>query len=254
MTPRPAILLAALAVAAPALALDPIIASNLQITSADGTFAGPYPAASSYFYPQCIAAPFTLNGARHVSSLTFWGSSDNTVSSRLANVRGYEIRFYGPDFTDPALQFTLLRGAGPVERLTQRINSFGGEEYEVRVPLSGTLASGNWWLHVGAVLIDPDGDAWMWTDGANKSLRYTSYTTSWSAWTDDLGAGVAFDLRGTPACPADLDGSRQVDFSDVAFAMLDFGPCAGCASDLDGSDLVDLGDIALLLLDMGPCP
>ena len=250
---RPVILLAALSLAAPCHALDPLVASNLVIDNADGIFSGPYPDATTYFYPQCVAAPFTLAASTNLSLLTFWGSSDNTVSSRLANVRRYEIRIYDETFTTPALQFSFLRGSGVTETLTQRINTFGGEEYEVRVPLSGTLPAGTWFMHVGARLIDPDGDAWMWTNGARKGLRFTSYTTSWSAWANDNTAGLAFELRGTPDCPADLDKSGQVDMGDVALAMLEFGPCVGCTADLDGTGQVDFSDVALLLLDMGPC-
>jgi hypothetical protein len=58
---------------------------------------------------------------------------------------------------------------------------------------------------------------------------------------------------GTP-CPEDLDGDGQVTSGDVAFMLLDFGPCEGCSSDLDGSGDVNNGDVALLLLSYGPCP
>jgi hypothetical protein len=70
------------------------------------------------------------------------------------------------------------------------------------------------------------------------------------------GEGHSVALIGSAisaVCPADLDGSGQVDFGDVAVALLDFGPCGECASDLDGSGQVDFGDIALTLLDFGPC-
>ena len=67
---------------------------------------------------------------------------------------------------------------------------------------------------------------------------------------------LPFELLGTALspCPADLDGDREVGGSDVALALLDFGPCPGCASDLDGSGQTDAGDLALMLLDFGPCP
>jgi hypothetical protein len=54
-------------------------------------------------------------------------------------------------------------------------------------------------------------------------------------------------------CFGDIDGSLEVDPGDVAFALLDFGPCPGCASDLDGTGEVDFGDVALILLSSGPC-
>jgi formylglycine-generating enzyme required for sulfatase activity len=54
-------------------------------------------------------------------------------------------------------------------------------------------------------------------------------------------------------CPADTDGSKAVDFGDVALILLDFGPCVGCSSDLDGTGTVDSGDVAMALLEFGPC-
>ena len=56
-----------------------------------------------------------------------------------------------------------------------------------------------------------------------------------------------------PICFGDLDQSGSVDNGDIAFALLDYGPCPGCPSDLDGSGEVDFGDVALILLSMGPC-
>jgi len=55
------------------------------------------------------------------------------------------------------------------------------------------------------------------------------------------------------ACFGDIDGSGVVDSGDIAFALLDFGPCPSCPSDLDGSGETDFGDIALILLSTGPC-
>jgi hypothetical protein len=67
---------------------------------------------------------------------------------------------------------------------------------------------------------------------------------------------LPFELLGTvpPPCPSDLDGDRDVSASDIALALLDFGPCANCTADVDGSGEVDSGDIAFLLLDFGSCP
>ena len=65
----------------------------------------------------------------------------------------------------------------------------------------------------------------------------------------------AFSLKGdlASACFGDIDGSGEVDNGDVAFALLDYGPCPGCSSDLDGTNEVDFGDVALILLSTGPC-
>jgi hypothetical protein len=70
----------------------------------------------------------------------------------------------------------------------------------------------------------------------------------------DIYYKTALRLKGVVnACFGDIDGSGEVDNGDVAFALLDYGPCSGCASDLDGTGEVDFGDVALILLSTGPC-
>lgn len=57
-----------------------------------------------------------------------------------------------------------------------------------------------------------------------------------------------------PPCPADVDGSGSVDFSDLLAVLAAFGPCAGCPADVDGSGSVDFTDLLTVLADFGPCP
>jgi len=86
------------------------------------------------------------------------------------------------------------------------------------------------------------------------SATQPTYTTQAG---DDPGLTYqpAFSLKGdlASACFGDIDGSGEVDNGDVAFALLDYGPCPGCPSDLDGTGEVDFGDVALILLSTGPC-
>ena len=63
----------------------------------------------------------------------------------------------------------------------------------------------------------------------------------------------AGQAAGDGSCPTDVDGSKSVDFGDVALILIDFGPCGGCLADLDGTGAVDNGDVALALLEFGPC-
>jgi len=231
-----------------------VVASNPRATDADGWFAGAYPNASNYFYAQAVATKVQLQQAVNLTSLRFWGSSENYIFAVLDNVRGFTVRLYDSSFVTPALQYSVVRGSALSESLTGRLNSLDGKEYQFTLPISGRLASGTWWLHVGAVLIDgANGDGWMWSRGMNAGLRFASYSSTWSTWVDNPSDSVAFELSGDLACPLDLDGSDTIDFGDIVLAMLDFGPCVGCATDTDASGTVDFGDIMLLLLELGPC-
>jgi len=55
-------------------------------------------------------------------------------------------------------------------------------------------------------------------------------------------------------CPADIDASGDVGFSDVLVILSTWGPCVGCAADLDGDDNVGFSDLLVVLSNWGPCP
>jgi hypothetical protein len=91
-------------------------------------------------------------------------------------------------------------------------------------------------------------------------LTTANSTPTYRVQTGDR-AGVLYHapikLKGTPVnvmpCFGDIDSSMEVDTGDVAFALLDYGPCPGCLADLDGTGEEDFGDVALILLSTGPC-
>ncbi|MFM7806946.1 MAG: hypothetical protein ACKPEA_03315, partial [Planctomycetota bacterium] len=94
--------------------------------------------------------------------------------------------------------------------------------------------------------------------GYDDTGRFSTFGAA-NTWADcpDDGTVHVQDFSAVPACAVacfgDLDGSAEVDQGDIAFALLDYGPCGGCPSDLDGSNEVDFGDVALILLSAGPC-
>ena len=77
----------------------------------------------------------------------------------------------------------------------------------------------------------------------------------------DIADGTSLDANsnGTPDeceqdCPGDLDGDRDVDLSDLAQLLSNYGMTAGATyedGDLDGDGDVDLSDLAELLAHYG---
>ena len=55
-------------------------------------------------------------------------------------------------------------------------------------------------------------------------------------------------------CFGDLDGSGEVDSSDISRLLLDYGICGGCPGDLNGDGDVNGEDMGLMLLSFGSCP
>ncbi|NNF44173.1 MAG: hypothetical protein HKO59_05870 [Phycisphaerales bacterium] len=77
----------------------------------------------------------------------------------------------------------------------------------------------------------------------------------------DIAVGDAKDVDGDgvpdscgDACPADLDGSGDVGFTDLLAILADWGPCpADCPADLDASGDVGFTDLLAVLAAWGPC-
>ena len=66
---------------------------------------------------------------------------------------------------------------------------------------------------------------------------------------DNNGNGIPDECE----CPADFDGSSDVNAADLAELLSSWGPCVGCPADFDGDDVVDSADLAELLAAWGPC-
>lgn len=58
---------------------------------------------------------------------------------------------------------------------------------------------------------------------------------------------------GTP-CPADVNGSNNVDIDDLLAVINAWGPCASCPADVNNSGNVDIDDLLAVINAWGPCP
>jgi hypothetical protein len=101
----------------------------------------------------------------------------------------------------------------------------------------------------------------------SKDLVMTTYGVDWYSPADVAADPAAILARpvtvrqqlvvkaaGVAACPADLNGDRMVDGSDLALLFAAWGACdASCDADIDGDGMVAGEDLALLLGNWGGC-
>lgn len=187
-----------------------LIASSLPATNSSGYAVGLTSDAissnGSYYYGQAAAISVTVGQAWSLGQLTFWGSSEAFNSVGLENFAGFQATIYNSAFTQVIAQRTWTM-AQMASIATGNTNTAGGIEYQFAGSLSGiTLASpGSYRISVGALLADPEGDAFVWTTGQSAGGGYTTGTSgTWgSTWTPNLplqGSG-SFMLFGN-AVPA----------------------------------------------------
>ena len=111
--------------------------------------------------------------------------------------------------------------------------------------------------------LDADGDV----DLEDAEAMAMDYDGGWYDC-DDNGTHDLVQIAGDPvldldldgeldvcnACPADIDGSGDVDTDDLLTILAQWGPCAsGCTGDIDGDFTVGVDDLLLLVGTWGLC-
>jgi len=80
------------------------------------------------------------------------------------------------------------------------------------------------------------------------------WMVGWGRTADGSLTSWVLEIPQGEPCPADLDGSGDVDFDDLLALLSAWGDCVGCPEDLDGSGAVAFDDLLALLAAFGPCP
>ncbi|MFQ5805765.1 MAG: hypothetical protein ACE5I3_04865 [Phycisphaerae bacterium] len=227
---------------------------------------GPYSdGVPGQFWSTRMADNFMLSDPtnRRIVQVEWWGSSENMNYSDLRNFEGWWIRFYEDTDNLPGVELygEWFPRDATHEEFTGNYNMDGGREYNQWVELSTPLTlyiEQPYWISIGADAVDELGDGWHWSlnyfEGDGRSAADYFDGTGYHERIEDL----AFVLWGRPAggCPrpgcdpGDIDADCDVDLSDLAELLSNYGMTSGATyedGDLDGDGDVDLTDLAMLL-------
>jgi subtilisin family serine protease len=98
-----------------------------------------------------------------------------------------------------------------------------------------------------------NGDEWSYNQPVINAGDVLSVVALGEAFSQDENSnGIPDECEGLP-CPEDLDGSGDVDVTDLLDLLAAWGQ-SGVPADLDGSGIVDVGDLLQLLAAWGVCP
>lgn len=180
---------------------------------------------------------------RRVTRVIWWGCSDLDYVEPYT-FPAWVVQFYRDDLGLPGE--TIHTATIPTEDVTflatGNYNMYGAAEYEQSATLpvpQSFWKDTTYWVSIGAIVTDPDWDAWIW------SLNYSA------------GDGI---------CAQDVSQQGyQVVYNDLAFVLIaetagDDCPRPGamgkyCSGDIAGDNcVVNLNDLAALLSSYGRCP
>lgn len=140
------------------------------------------------FFSQRMADNFTLASAGSATALRWWGGSQNFQFADTNNMASYTVVLYAsdnlgaPDIANILFQQTVDSESNGFEQLaTGATNIGGGTEYRYTLQLDAALALDagvQYWISVGATLINPGADAWVWSGSTVGDLaNATDYFT-----------------------------------------------------------------------------
>lgn len=157
------------------------------------------------FFTQRMADNFSLASASTVTSVRWFGASQNFAFPDLTNFTGFDVKIYGdlggvPDETD------ILFSASPtLAGLTITPTGFnnigGGTQYQFDLNVGSlNLGAGTYWLSVGGLLVNNFGDAFVWSRSTQGDLNNASYFYNpASGWIAFAGNDLAFEIIPAPS-------------------------------------------------------
>lgn len=159
------------------------------------------------FFTQRMADDFTIAGGT-VTSLRWWGSSQNFQFADLSNMTGFDVAIYGDLGGVPNAGNVLYHNAPALAALTitptGNLSITGAIQYQFDLNIAPlNLAGGTYWLSVGGLLVNSGGDTFVWDvssvgNNANASFFYPN--SGWIAFSPS--ANMAFEIIPAPGALA----------------------------------------------------
>lgn len=194
--------LAALAVSAQAT-FD--VGNNPDFDTLNGFYSDSLASGPDNFWGQHMGDTFTLDGAPSfdVQSIVFWGYSENFLDPLdLSNVASFEINIWDLDGlglpSTLSASYTLPTASLGVEEAFEIDTDY--HVYKLTADVSGlSLDAGSYGLSVGANLVEPWDNAFVWltsAEGDNSIFGIVYGADDWGNWLTVADRNLAFRVQG----------------------------------------------------------
>lgn len=173
------------------------VGNDPDLTAPGGYFSDGYSGGGN-FYDTSRAETFELTGAPSfdVQNIRFWGGSENFVFPDLSNMESFEINIFDLSAGIPNnLLYSQTFATAALNPTNVGTFGSGATIYEFNAAVSTTLGPGTYALNIGANLVEPDDDAFVWAWNVFGTSDLSSLVYNYTEW-GTLGDDLAFRVQG----------------------------------------------------------
>lgn len=178
------------------------------------------------FFSQRMADNFTLSSDASATAIRWWGGSQNFQFADTNNMASYTVVLYAsdssgaPDESAILFEATVDSETNGFDQAATGVNNFnGGIEYRYTLELDHAIAltaGTQYWISVGATLVNPGADAWVWAGSTQGDLVNATDFFNGSGYSvfDPTFNDLAFAIVPAPGAiafliPAAILGTRR---------------------------------------------
>lgn len=164
-------------------AMAEFIVVNNPVTDTVGFYSDAFDSKGAYSYAQSGAQGFNLEDTYTTSSLRWWGSMNGFNGQGISNIGNFQIIVWNSTFTGQVTNQTI-DFTNVTTTATGETNFFGQPIYEFYVPIVFQIASGDYYMNIGATLNDAAGDQFVWSEGQNVDNFWFTDANGQYKWGD----------------------------------------------------------------------
>ncbi len=162
-----------------------VVFENAPVFEGVGFYSDGFDSKGAYNYPQSGAQSFSLEDSTTVGGLSWWGSMNGFFGQGLDNVDCFQIVVWNSTFTNQV--YSKRVDISNITISSAGADSFYGQPvYEFSVDSSDVadfnLTSGSYFMNIGAILNDTQGDQFVWSQGEDVDGFWYTNSNNWGNW------------------------------------------------------------------------
>jgi len=146
------------------IATAEFVVVNNPVNDTVGFYSDGFDSKGSYTYAQSGAQKFTTEEDYTMSSVRWWGSSNGFNGQGISNIQAFQLIVWDSDFNQQCWS-SKINISNVTATATGDENFYGHPVYEFYVPVSFNLEAGSYFMNIGALLNDGQGDQFVWSQG-----------------------------------------------------------------------------------------